>query len=174
VRRAHRSSSSIRHVYGRGPDFESPFCPGPCWWTRQTDRSVNHHIFEIWIVRERLEHAFPHALLRLTPEARVDGEPFAEFDWQIAPGRASAGNPQNRFHKQSIVLRALSRIAQFSRHFPFNARVSFVVQTCPNQSWLPSLPALNQIFPSGCKHALICQLYRRRFAPQSVFCRSFC
>src|ERR1700676_5416160 len=83
-----------------------------------------------------------------TPEARVDGEPFAEFGWQIAPGRASAGNPQNRLHKQSIVLRALSRIAQLSRQFPFNARISFVVQTCPNQSWLPSLPALNQIFPS--------------------------
>jgi hypothetical protein len=31
---------------------------------------------------------------------------------------------------------------------PFNARISFVAQTCPNQNWLPSLPALNQIFLS--------------------------
>src|ERR1700687_948886 len=67
-----RSLSSIRRVNGRWPDFESPFCAGPVL-VDPAYRSVDHHIFEIWIVRERLEHAFPHALLRPPPEARVDG-----------------------------------------------------------------------------------------------------
>jgi hypothetical protein len=106
------------------------------------------HIFEIWIVRESLEHAFPHALLRPTPEARVDGEPFAEFGWQIAPGRAGAGNPQ-KAPPQTID--CPSRFVPDRSIFPAirpQPRIAFVAQTYPNQSWLPSLPALNQIFPS--------------------------
>jgi transposase InsO family protein len=72
--------SRLQHNHGRNPLSRSH-------QVVQTNRASSHivsvhpHIFEIWIVRERLEHAFPHALLRPTPEARVDGEPFAEFGW---------------------------------------------------------------------------------------------
>lgn len=45
----------------------------------RANRSVDHHVLEIRIVRQRREVTLPCALLRPAPEARVDGEPFAEL-----------------------------------------------------------------------------------------------
>ena len=43
------------------------------------NRSVDHHVFEIQIVRQRLKNPLPYALVRPSPETRVDSEPFAEL-----------------------------------------------------------------------------------------------
>jgi hypothetical protein len=65
--------------------------------------AVKEDIFEIRIVAERLENPLPNPLLSPAPEARVDGEPLAERLRQIAPRRAGARNPKDRFDKQPVV-----------------------------------------------------------------------
>jgi hypothetical protein len=49
------------------------------------ERAVDEDIFEIGIVAEGFENTLPDPLLRPAPEARIDGEPFAERFRQIAP-----------------------------------------------------------------------------------------
>lgn len=65
---------------GQWPDYESPFCAGPMLMD-PANRSVDHPVFEIRIVRQRLKNPLSYALARPSPETRVDSEPFAE------PGR---------------------------------------------------------------------------------------
>jgi hypothetical protein len=78
-------------------------------------RRVDEDVFEIGIIGQGLENPLPDALLRPAPEARVDGEPFAEFLRQIAPGCAGARNPQYRFDKQAIVTRGRAGITNLAR-----------------------------------------------------------
>jgi hypothetical protein len=62
-------------------------------------RRVDEDVFEIGIIRHPLENPLPYAVLRPTPEPRVDGEPFAELARQITPGCASACNPQHPLYE---------------------------------------------------------------------------
>ena len=112
------------------------------------DRSVDHHIFEIGGVREGQQDAFPYALFCPTPEARVDGEPVAELAGQIAPGRARAGDPQDRLDKQPIILSIAPWITRLSRRLMFNATPPLVRQAFANQGWPPSSSSLEPNFDS--------------------------
>ena len=75
--------------------------------------AVDEDIFEIWIVAEGLESPLPDSLLCPAPEARVYS--LAECLWQIAPRRARARNPKNRFDKEPVVAPAAAGIAGFTR-----------------------------------------------------------
>jgi hypothetical protein len=98
---------------------------------------VDEDVFEIGIIRQGFENALPHALLRPTPKAGVDGEPFAEFFRQIAPGRAGPCDPQNRLDKQPIVMRGGPRITLLARQFWRNPVPLLLVQNRANQGSPP-------------------------------------
>ena len=77
--------------------------------------AVDKDIFEIGIVAERPENAFPNALLRPPPEASIRRKPLAERFRQIAPRRARPRNPKNRFDKKSVVTTAAAGVTDFTR-----------------------------------------------------------
>ena len=66
-----------------------PFAPVPCWWTRTSVPSMR--TYSKSGSSESLENPLPDALLRPAPEARIDGEPLAEFR-QITPRRGQRGH----------------------------------------------------------------------------------
>ena len=80
-------------------------------------RRVEEDVFEIGIIGQGLEKAFPDALLRPAPETCVDAVPFAELARQIAPRRAGSRDPQYRLDEQPIVTRARAGITNFTRQF---------------------------------------------------------
>ena len=95
--------------------------------------AVDQDIFEIWIVAEGLENSLPDSLLRPAPEARVCGESLAECLWQIAPWRARARNPKNRFDKEPVIAPATTGIASFARQLRCNPLPLGVAQHQSNQ-----------------------------------------
>lgn len=113
VDQSHDFRGSGRHASGLWPDFESPFCAG-AMLVGPDERAVDEDIFEIRILAERLEDPLPDPLLRPAPEARIDGEPPAERFRQIAPRRAGARNPKNRFDKEPVVAPAAAGVTGFA------------------------------------------------------------
>jgi hypothetical protein len=81
------------------------------------ERAIDQDIFEISILAERLEGPLPDALLCPALEARIDGEPLAERFRQVAPRRACARNPKNRFDKEPVVAPAAAGVTGFARQF---------------------------------------------------------
>lgn len=57
------------------------------------DGGIDHGVFHVWLIRGRVEQAFPHVRLRPVTEARVHAIPVAERARQIAPWTAGAGDP---------------------------------------------------------------------------------
>jgi hypothetical protein len=51
------------------------------------DDGIDDQVFEVRIIRPRLEDAGPHALLALLAEALEDAVPLPEGFRQVAPGR---------------------------------------------------------------------------------------
>jgi hypothetical protein len=96
-------------------------------------RRVDEDVFEIGIIRQGLENALPHALLRPSPEAGIDGEPFAEFLRQITPGRAGSRDPQHRLDKQPVVMCGGAGITNLARQFWRNPVPLLLVQNRANQ-----------------------------------------
>ena len=72
------------------------------------DRGIDHGVFHVGIVRDRLEHAFENMGLDPMAKALEDGVPLAKRCWQITPGTASSRDPQHRFNKQTSVTASLS------------------------------------------------------------------
>src|SRR5262245_48883207 len=89
--------------------------------------AVDEDIFEIGIVAEPLEKAFPNTLLRPPPEASIRGEPFAECFRQIAPWRARSRNPKHGLDKEPVVTPAAAGVTDFTRKLrrnPFPLRIA--------------------------------------------------
>jgi len=129
-------------------------------------RRIEKDAFKIGIVRQDLENALPHALLRPAPEAGVDGEPVAKPLWQIPPGRTGPRHPQDRFDKQPIVPRRGAGIANFARQFWRNPVPLFLAQDHANhQGWPPFSSLESELYGVGywkpvrvtdeCKQALV-------------------
>ena len=125
-------------------------------------RRIEKNAFKIGIVRQDLEDAVPHALLRPAPEAGVDGEPVAKLLWQIAPGRTAPRDPQDRLDKQPIVPRRGAGIANFARQFWRNPVPLFLAQDRANQGWPPFSSLESELHRVGnrarhdeCKQALV-------------------
>ena len=78
-------------------------------------RRVEEDVFEIGIIRQGLENPSPDALLRRTPKAGIDGEPFAEFPRQITPGSAGPRDHSYRLDEQAIVTRGRAGITNLAR-----------------------------------------------------------
>ncbi len=119
--------------------------------------AVDKDIFEIGIVAERPENAFPNALLRPPPEASVRRKPFAERFRQIAPRRARPRNPKNRFDKKSVVTTAAAGVTDFTRQLWGNPLPLRVVQHHSNQGWPPFFSLESTFYRFGnpvCKQAL--------------------
>src|SRR5262245_16802263 len=81
----------------------------------RNDGGVDHGVFHIRIVRDRLEYALEHATLRPVVEALENGVPVAEPFRQIAPGTVRARLPQHRLDKQPVVLAAAPGIRRLAK-----------------------------------------------------------
>ena len=86
------------------------------------DGGVDHGVFVIWIVRQRLEKTLPNAALRSPRELRVSILPGAKTLGQIAPRRPRAELPNHRLDKKPIAQRAIaSDMAGTARQQMFNS-----------------------------------------------------
>jgi hypothetical protein len=74
---------------------------------RPDDGAVDHlqSVCSASAIGEGLQQHVPDTTFGPTPELPPDGVPVAEFFWQIAPGRASAGNPKDRIQHTAMVTR---------------------------------------------------------------------
>jgi len=119
--------------------------------------AVDKDIFEIGIVAERPENAFPNALLGPPPEASIRRKPLAERFRQIAPRRARPRNPKNRFDKKSVVTTTAAGVTDFTRQLWGNPLPLRVVQHQSNQGWPPFFSLESTFYRFGnpvCKQAL--------------------
>src|SRR5271169_3935575 len=64
---------------------------------------VDNQIFEVGIIRHRLEYSPPDAFGAPSTEATEHAVPVPERFWKIAPGRARAHDPQHAFHEHPVV-----------------------------------------------------------------------
>ena len=103
------------------------------------DRGVNDQVFEIGTFYQRVEHAFPNALLGPPAEALENAVPIAECWRQIAPWRTRARDPEHRIDEQTIVLAMSSLIALFPRNKVLDPSPLLVRQFSPNQDRPPQL-----------------------------------
>jgi hypothetical protein len=96
------------------PGFESPFC-ALAVAVDLDDGGVDHSVFHVGIVADSIEQPFPDICLHPVAEPREHAVPVAERARQIAPGTASAGDPQHRLHKQPVILAATPGIARLAK-----------------------------------------------------------
>jgi len=61
------------------------------------NRAVHHAIFHIGIVREMLQHSFPHSCIAPAPKTLIHTVPLPVFARQQAPLRATPVNPDYGF-----------------------------------------------------------------------------
>ena len=128
------------------PPFErpkSPFCALSVAMDLD-DGGVDHGVFHVRLIGDRLGQALPHIRLHPVAEARVHAVPMAESARQIAPRAARAGDPQHRLDKQPVILAAASGIARFAQTTRFHLRPLGVSQ---NESFHPELesqPSANE------------------------------
>ena len=78
------------------------------------DGAVDEHVLEVGIGRQLLENALEHAVERPSSEALEHRVPQPERLWQVAPWRAGASNPQDRFEEFPIVSCGPSGVAVLS------------------------------------------------------------
>ena len=106
VAQAHQSApgfwSSGRRETCRWPGFESPFC-ALTMAMDPNDGGINHRVFHVGLVGDRVEHALEHIRLHPVAEALEHRVPVAKQRRQITPGTAGSCDPQDRLHEQSAV-----------------------------------------------------------------------
>ena len=78
------------------------------------DRGIEHHPLQIGVL-ESVEDPLPHPLLGPTIEPLKDTIRFAESFRQVTPRCSRASDPQDRIHKQPIVVAAASRTPRSTR-----------------------------------------------------------
>jgi hypothetical protein len=94
------------------------------------DGGVDHRVFVVRIVSQRLEKTLPYAALRPSREPRVDVLPGAEALGQIAPRRTRAEFPNYRFDEKPIAQLAVAAdVARPIRQQVFNPRKLVVAQS---------------------------------------------
>ena len=74
------------------------------------DGDVDHRVFVVRIVSQRLEKTLPHAALRPPREPRVNVLPVAEALGQIPPRRPRAEFPNHRLNEKSIAQFAIASL----------------------------------------------------------------
>ena len=98
------------------------------------DGGVDHRVFVVRIVSQRLEKTLPNTALRPPREPRVNVLPIAEALGQIAPRRPRAEFPNHRLNKKSIAQLAIaSDMSWTTRQQMFNPRKLIVAQSVAPQ-----------------------------------------
>ena len=94
------------------------------------DGGVDHRVFVVRILSQRLEKILPYAALRPPREPRVNVLPIAEALGQIAPRRPRAEFPNHRLNEKSIAQFAIaSDMSRTTRQKMFNPRKLVVAQS---------------------------------------------
>lgn len=84
------------------------------------DRAVNEHVFEVELVRQRVENTLEDAGEGPAAEALEDVVPVAEAFRQVAPGRSRPDPPEDSFEKPPVVRRGDAGIGRLSGQHVFN------------------------------------------------------
>ena len=106
------------------------------------DGGVDHRVFVVRIVSQRLEKTLPYAVLRPPREPRVNGLPVAEPLGQIAPRRTRPKFPNHRLNEKSIAQFAIaSDMSRTTRQQMFNPRKLVVAQSVAPQRKPPKKKA---------------------------------
>src|SRR5882672_12486447 len=100
---------------------------------------VDDQVFEVGIFHQRIEDAFPNALLGPAAEALENAVPVAERWRQIAPGRTRTRNPEYSVDKKTIVLAVPALVTFLARNKTLDAPPLRVRQFSPNQDRPPKL-----------------------------------
>src|SRR5207248_6145071 len=109
-----RSWCSNRPYFSRWPDFGSPFCSLPMTM-HPHNRSIDHHIFKIRIVRQNLEDTLESSSLRPPSKSLEHRVPVPKLLRQVSPRRSGSCDPQHRLQKTPTVASRLSWISHFSQ-----------------------------------------------------------
>src|SRR5262245_48403960 len=91
------------------------------------------------LVLEGAEELAPDALARPAAEAPEDGVPVAEALWQVAPGGAGLGDPQDGVDEQAVVLGGDTRLSCPSGQQVFDALPVLVSYRVPVRHGSPVL-----------------------------------
>src|SRR5580698_8052969 len=121
-------ASTITWILVVGPPRERPMAwsspPFECARTvlmSSDDGGVDHRVFVVRIVSQRLEKILPHAALRPPREPRVNVLPVAEALGQIPPWRPQAEFPNHRLNEKAIAQFAIaSDMSRTTRQQMFN------------------------------------------------------
>src|ERR1700681_150088 len=102
---------------GRNPLFEG----ARTMLMSSDDGGVDHRVFVVRIVSQRLDKTLPYAGLRPPREPRMNVLPMAEALSQIAPRRTRAKFPNHRFDEKPIAqLAVAAHVARPNRQQMFN------------------------------------------------------
>jgi hypothetical protein len=101
------------------------------------DGSINDHVLEIGVFRQRCENLLEDATSCPSSEPLEDRIPLAKGFGKVAPGGAHPHNPQHSFQKEAIVRSRLPRISNFSRKKRSDAFPLLITQDHPIQDYLP-------------------------------------
>ena len=103
------------------------------------DGGVDDQVFEVRAFHQRIEDAFPNALLGPAAEALENAVPMAKRWWQITPRRTRTRDPQHSVDKQTIVLAMPALVAFLTWNKMLNPPPLPVRQFSPNQDRPPQL-----------------------------------
>ena len=95
------------------------------------DAPIHHDIFKVGIFREKLEDALEGSALDPAAKPLKHRIPMAKLVGKVAPGRAGACDPQNRFDEKTAVAAGLPRITPFAQTM---RRDGVPLRICQNQS----------------------------------------
>jgi hypothetical protein len=109
------------------------------------DGGIEHEIFEVRTITQRIEDKIPYAFLGPSSETLEHSVPIAEVIGQIAPRCSSPCDPQIGIDEQAIVLAVPPLVTFVTRTIPLNPRPLRVRQFPPNlevsaRSRAPSRP----------------------------------
>src|SRR5258708_7538238 len=115
------------------------------------DCGVDHRVFVVRIVGQRLEKTLPNTALRPPREPRVNGLPVAEALGQITPRRPRAEFPNHRLNEKSIAQRAIaSDIPRTTRQQMFNPCKLIVAQSiAPHRKPPKRRLSMNHVLPDS-------------------------
>jgi hypothetical protein len=74
------------------------------------DCGVHHGHFHVRLIAQSTEDTFKNPCTHPISKAPIDGIPIAEPSWQVTPGSAGAGYPENGFQEQARILTSTTRM----------------------------------------------------------------
>ena len=93
------------------------------------DRSVDHGVFHVGLIRDGVEKPFENIGLHPISEPLEHRVPLAESWRQVPPGTARSGDPQHRLKKQPPVRTRPTRVRRLAQTMRFHLRPLGVRQT---------------------------------------------